>query len=130
MTTPRWRKGECVTAATCRVSYQEGGAGGTTTYRLGVLARDDALGRYIALQLEPGAVTGQGAGRDRPQRGVWALKKICPRAMRRRGPRPCLNDGWLKRINAHDAPPGGIRPSGGASLFSALYSGAGKPVQW
>lgn len=48
-----------VTAATCRVSYQEGGAGGTTTYRLGVLARDDALGRYIALQLEPGAVTGR-----------------------------------------------------------------------
>ena len=42
-----------------RPKNQEGGAGGTTTYRLGVLARDDALGRYIALQLEPGAVTGR-----------------------------------------------------------------------
>ncbi|MBC5582142.1 hypothetical protein H8S23_11550 [Anaerofilum sp. BX8] len=35
------------------------GAGGGTSYKLGVLARDEALGRYIALQLEPDAVTGE-----------------------------------------------------------------------
>ena len=52
------REGTTV-AATCRVSYQDGGAGGSTRYKLRVLARDEALGRYIALQLEPDAVTGE-----------------------------------------------------------------------
>lgn len=43
-------------SATCRVGYQKGGAGGTTSYNWGILARDESLGRFIGMEIEDGAL--------------------------------------------------------------------------
>ena len=43
-------------SATCRVGYQQGGAGGTTSYNWGILARDESLGRFIGMEIEDGAL--------------------------------------------------------------------------
>ena len=43
---------EGLASATCRVGYQQGGAGGQTRYDWGILARDEGLERFIGIVID------------------------------------------------------------------------------
>ena len=49
------REGDTV-SATCLVGYHEGGAGGTTQYDWGILARDERIGRFVGIKITRDAI--------------------------------------------------------------------------